>query len=184
MSKLTVKQTKFVREYLKDFNGTRAAIAAGYSKKTAHVQANENLKKPNIMEKIRGKQSKTEEKAEKEHNITEDNLMRELARVAFSDVTNIIGWENKKNGLGESFDVITLNPSKSLKPQYSAAIESVKTSPLGGTSIKMHKKIKAIELLMKKMGLLNDDRSGEEASKEDHEAITNRISQLIGDNEK
>jgi phage terminase small subunit len=32
---LNDKQTAFVREYLTDFNATRAAIRAGYSKKTA-----------------------------------------------------------------------------------------------------------------------------------------------------
>ncbi len=34
--KLTPKQAKFVREYMIDLNATRAAIRAGYSKKTAH----------------------------------------------------------------------------------------------------------------------------------------------------
>ena len=46
--KLTAKQLRFCQEYLKDFNATQAAIRAKYSKKTAHVIACENLKKPNI----------------------------------------------------------------------------------------------------------------------------------------
>lgn len=48
MDKLTPKQEMFVREYLIDFNGTRAAIAAGYSKRSAKEIASENLTKPNI----------------------------------------------------------------------------------------------------------------------------------------
>ena len=36
---LTDKQEAFVREYLIDCNGTRAAIRAGYSRKTANEQA-------------------------------------------------------------------------------------------------------------------------------------------------
>jgi phage terminase small subunit len=48
MAKLTDKQKRFCEEYLKDFNGTRAAIASGYSENTAAVIAAENLIKPNI----------------------------------------------------------------------------------------------------------------------------------------
>lgn len=45
---LTEKQKIFCREYIYDWNGTRAAIAAGYSEKTATVIASENLTKPYI----------------------------------------------------------------------------------------------------------------------------------------
>ena len=46
------KQTRFVDEYLKDFNATQAAIRAGYSKKTATEMGYENLRKPHIREVI------------------------------------------------------------------------------------------------------------------------------------
>jgi len=46
---LPVKQQLFVSEYLKDFNATRAAIDARYSKKTAGAMGHELLKKPKIM---------------------------------------------------------------------------------------------------------------------------------------
>ena len=48
MSDLTPKQKQFCIEYLKDFNGTQAAIRAGYSEKTAYSIAEENLRKPEI----------------------------------------------------------------------------------------------------------------------------------------
>jgi phage terminase small subunit len=48
MTNLTPKQDMFCREYLIDFNGTQAAIRAGYSKKTASSIAEENLRKPDI----------------------------------------------------------------------------------------------------------------------------------------
>ncbi len=53
LEKLEPRQRKFVMEYLKDFNGTQAAIRAGYSKKTAFVIASENLIKPNIAEAVK-----------------------------------------------------------------------------------------------------------------------------------
>lgn len=46
---LTLKQKRFVEEYIKNGgNGTRAAEAAGYSKKTCGEIAYENMKKPQI----------------------------------------------------------------------------------------------------------------------------------------
>ena len=50
--KLTPKQILFINEYLIDFNATRSAIAAGYSKKTARKIGQENLTKPDIQEAI------------------------------------------------------------------------------------------------------------------------------------
>lgn len=45
---LTLKQAAFVREYLKDFNGTQAAIRAGYSPNGARQQASQLLTNPAI----------------------------------------------------------------------------------------------------------------------------------------
>lgn len=52
MAKLTDKQELFAREYLKDLNATQAAIRAGYSENSAAVQGFENLRKPNIQQRI------------------------------------------------------------------------------------------------------------------------------------
>lgn len=46
--KLTPKQQRFVEEYCVDWNGTQAAIRAGYSEDTAYKIASENLRKPQI----------------------------------------------------------------------------------------------------------------------------------------
>lgn len=52
IQKLTVKQIRFIEEYCKHFNGTRAAIDAGYSEATACEMGYENLRKPHIKERI------------------------------------------------------------------------------------------------------------------------------------
>lgn len=49
---LKAKQRMFAREYLRDSNGTQAAIRAGYSKKTAQEQASRLMKNPLIRELI------------------------------------------------------------------------------------------------------------------------------------
>lgn len=45
---LTPKQQRFVQEYLKDLNGTQAAIRAGYSPRTANEQAARLLAKVSV----------------------------------------------------------------------------------------------------------------------------------------
>ena len=54
--KLTTKQLRFVESY--DGNATAAAIAAGYSVKTACFIGNENLRKPNIIKAIKAREAK------------------------------------------------------------------------------------------------------------------------------
>ena len=50
--KLTPKQEKFVDEYLKDLNATKAAIRAGYSRRSANNIGPGNLLKPIIQQAI------------------------------------------------------------------------------------------------------------------------------------
>lgn len=59
--KLTSKQRLFCIEYVKNHNGTEAAINAGYSEKSAQPIASENLLKPIIIEKIKQLEENTEE---------------------------------------------------------------------------------------------------------------------------
>ena len=53
MAKLSKKQALFAVEYVRlKGNGTQAAIAAGYSEKTAATIAKENIRKPHIKKRI------------------------------------------------------------------------------------------------------------------------------------
>ncbi len=51
-ARYTKKQRVFMIEYLKRLNGTDAARRAGYSRRCAHQQAYENLRKPKIRQAI------------------------------------------------------------------------------------------------------------------------------------
>lgn len=46
---LKPREERFCREFLKDFNGTRAAIRAGYSEKSAASQSSRMLKRPAVV---------------------------------------------------------------------------------------------------------------------------------------
>lgn len=71
---LTPKQQRFVQEYLKDQNGTKAAIRTGYSEKTAKQQGSRLLTDPRVQAAVKAGQQKVAKKAE----VTVDSLMAEL----------------------------------------------------------------------------------------------------------
>ena len=54
---LEPRQLLFIEEYLKDYNGTQAAIRAGYSERTANVKGSQLLTKINIKNEILRRQS-------------------------------------------------------------------------------------------------------------------------------
>ena len=57
MHKSNDRQEAFCREYLIDYNGTQAAIRAGYSKKTANSQASRLLANVNVLSRVRALQA-------------------------------------------------------------------------------------------------------------------------------
>jgi phage terminase small subunit len=76
--KLTDKQKRFCEEYLVDFNGTQAAIRAGYSKDTAYSIGSENLRKPELRqfidERIKGLSLSSEETLKAISDIAKSSL--------------------------------------------------------------------------------------------------------------
>jgi len=63
---LNDKQQAFVREYVVDLNGTQAAIRAGYSPKTADVQAAQLLAKFKVREAVDAELARIATKTETE----------------------------------------------------------------------------------------------------------------------
>lgn len=60
--KLTPQQELFCQEYRVDYNGTKAAIRAGYSEKTAAAQSARLLRNVNILTRVRAIQKERFEK--------------------------------------------------------------------------------------------------------------------------
>ena len=79
MSRLTSKMEKFCHEYLIDLNATRAAIRAGYSKKTARVIGPENLIKPAVAERI----AELSKKRVKATDITAEKVLQAIADISY-----------------------------------------------------------------------------------------------------
>lgn len=88
------KHEKFCNEYIKDMNATQAAIRAGYSEKTAGVQASKLLKIVNIKMRV----AELREAYFDENIMTAQQVEYELTRIA-------LGLSNEKQvvieGTGE-----------------------------------------------------------------------------------
>ncbi len=82
---LTPKQEMFVREYLVDLNATQAAIRAGYSAKTADVQASRLLGNVQIARAIQAGMDKRAANVE----ITAEEVLGEIKKLALSDIRDI-----------------------------------------------------------------------------------------------
>ena len=77
-TRLSPKHQAFVREYVKDWNGTQAVIRAEYSEKGASVTATRLLANPKIQEAIQRSHAKIAERAE----ITVVDVLKMLEREA------------------------------------------------------------------------------------------------------
>lgn len=155
MAKLTPKQRIFCNEYIIDLNATKAAIRAGYSEKTARMIGNENLTKPNVQTEIQKAMKEREERT----NINADRVVKDLAKIGFADITKFVefGPEERIEEIeeGTGVKVIRVYSSLRLKHDYEvdgAVISEVKVTNTG-VSIKLHDKLKALELLGKHLGM-------------------------------
>lgn len=79
---LSNKRKAFIQEYLKDFNGTRAAIRAGYSERSAGQIADAMLKKHEVQEEVR--------RLIDERMMTDEELKLRLADHARGDMQDIL----------------------------------------------------------------------------------------------
>ena len=77
---LNAKQLAFVREYLIDFNGTQAAVRAGYSERSANVHAGRLLVNASVQEAIQQGSKRNAAKLE----LKAEHIITGLMRIAFS----------------------------------------------------------------------------------------------------
>nr|WP_321503281.1 terminase small subunit [uncultured Dethiosulfovibrio sp.] len=141
--KLTAKQAAFVEEYLVDLNATAAATRAGYAPKSARKVGSNLLTLPHVQAAIEEALAERRERVE----VTQDQVVAELARIAFGNPQDVMEW-----GPGG----VRLRPSSELTPDQAAMVAEVSetTSQNGGSlRLKTHDKVRALELLGKHLGM-------------------------------
>ena len=137
-SKMTPKMQKFVDEYLVDL---KAAIRAGYSKKTAYSIGVSNLKKPEIQAAIQKRQKSAAEKLE----ITRERVLKELASIGFAKATDFLTIQGGR---------VLIKDSDGVAADKLAALASVKEG-MYGVEVKLADKARALEMLGKYLGLFD-----------------------------
>jgi len=85
---ITPKIRRFVDEYLVDLNGTQAAIRAGYSEKTAKVQACQMLGRPEIKDLVEVAKQELSERTQ----ITAAMVLSRLWQQATADANEIVQY--------------------------------------------------------------------------------------------
>ena len=144
------KHQRFVVEYLKDVNATQAAIRAGYSPKTAKQQGARLLTNADVQAAVSAGQAKHLERAE----ITAEHVLEELACVAFLDPRGFFDADGNLKKVSE-LDVRTaaaLSEFVILKENLIAGDGKNDTV----YRVKWSDKVRALELLMKRFGLLKE----------------------------
>lgn len=147
---LTAKQQRFVEEYLIDLNATRAAKRAGYSARNADKIGAQLLGKTRVAEAVEAQRKKQSEKAD----IKIQDVIREYARLAFSNVSDFL-----------TFDAagVALKDSSSIPREILAAVSEVSDTK-EGVKFKLHSKTSALDSLCKVLGFNFSDRSDSHAS--------------------
>ena len=156
---LTPKQARFVEEYLVDLNATQAATRAGYSERTANEQGARLLAHVSVAAAIAAAQQKRSKRTE----ITQDMVLREYAKIAFSDIRKVAKWGEsvairiEGDGGEETIlrHTVALLASDTLDADTAAAVEEVSEGKQG-LKIKMHDKKGALDSLARHLGMFVD----------------------------
>lgn len=167
--KLTAKQQKFVDEYLIDLNATRAYKAV-YPKcksdEAANAASSRLLRNVKVQEQI----EKGQQEIQARTKITQDKIVKELAKIAFSNATDYVEvvtrptihriWDKEKEKyVYEEGDVyeqdIILKDTKSLTDDQKAAISSIKNTK-HGIAIEQCNKVEALHLLGQHLGMFKN----------------------------
>lgn len=164
-TELTPKQRAFVREYLIDLNATQAAIRAGYAEKSASVEGARLLANAKVKAAVVGAMKLRADRTE----ITSDMVLKELAKIGFSDIRKAIRWhghlvteeDNPEGGdIAVIKTIVTNNvelvDSDDLDDETAAAISEISQNQGGGIKLKLHDKRAALVDIGKHLGMFRE----------------------------
>ena len=175
---MTEKQKLFCQYYIENgFNGTKAALKAGYAKHTARQIASDNLSKTYINNHI---QKQIKAMLSDSERITLDWLQNVL-KIAKSDIRKIAEFDA---------DGITVKSSEDIDDDTAYAVSEISqsSSKYGKTvNVKLESKTKALELLGKYLSILGNEGPAIKQSKTeklDAEARKERLAYLLEKKDK
>lgn len=160
---LTAKMIRFAEEYIVDLNAGAAAIRAGYSENTAYEMGYENLRKPQIAELIQQMMDERSKRTE----ITADMVLREYAKLGFSNITDylkveetdvvidFIGEGESKMPVMQRVSNVRIFDTDSIERVKLDAVAEIKQTK-DGIALKLHDKKGALDSMARHLGMFND----------------------------
>jgi phage terminase small subunit len=177
---LTPKQLRFCEEYPIDFNATKAAERAGYSRKTAYSIGQRLLKKVEIQAEIQERVQRLTDKA----GVTAERIIAELAKIGFMDPRRLFTERGNLRSITElpddiaaclsSVEVVSRNKGRNAEGE--TEIEHVH-------KIRLWDKKGALELLGKNLAMWTDRLAVDDLrtmTDEELEAETERLARQAG----
>lgn len=134
---LTEKRRAFSQQYLLDFNGKQAAIRAGYKSTNAEVVASRMLADPDVQEYI----SQLKKEAVQQLQFSRDEVLREIERIAFSDIRRVYDETGQHKSIHE------------LDDDTAAAVADFDVTDGAVSKVKLINKLQALGMLAKYHGL-------------------------------
>lgn len=159
---LNPRQQRFIDEYLVDLNGTQAVLRSGYgakNAKSAGVIANRLLADARVAAEIQKRLAGIKE----ELKLTRERVINELATIAFARATDFATIES---GIVKAKDTALIQRDKL------PAIAEIKET-MYGVSVKLHDKVRALELLGKYMSIFDGNAAGNDV--EDLEPLADML---------
>lgn len=134
--KLSKKRRKFVDEYVKDCNGTQAAMRAGYSANSANEQAAQLLAILSVKEAVKEKLAEIA----KENEISADWVVEKTKKVILRCLQEEPVYDKEGNPTGEyKFDSAGANGALKILAKYLGMDKStVKHEGFNGLGIVLH----------------------------------------------
>lgn len=175
---MTSAQKIFCDEYLIDLNATRAyKVAYSRCKKdeTANVNGSKLLRNTKVQEYISEKMKEREQRTE----VTQDMVIKELARIAFLDISKLYNENGKLKNI-QDIDKDTVKAISSLETLEEYDGYGDEREKTGDTQkVKLLDKTKALELLGRHLGIFNDKIDVNVKEKEEKKnAISDIVNQM------
>jgi len=149
------KQWRFVQEYLTDFNGSRAYREAGYKARgnAAEAAAWRLLRNAKVQVALKAEAEKLLDR----YAVTPEKVVREYARLGFSDARHYADWDA---------DGVILKASTELSDDAAAAIAEISEeqrtfgeSTVRNLKLKLHSKVDGLNGLAKYLDLFGESKA-------------------------
>lgn len=167
---LTARRRAFIEQYLRDFNGTQAAIRAGYSERSARVSACKILARPEVQAEIQRRLA--------ELKMGTDEVLLRLSEQARGDIgvffkiterwteeplptQEILEEKEVADADGNSIRLylvrqVCLDTDKLVDPRYSHLVKRFGDSPRNGLSIELYDGQAALTLIGKHLNMFRE----------------------------